>query len=82
MCTWRQREETCHCEGGGFAIWRRRRDLGFVICYRWLLFVCIYASVMFTFLCMKNMEVPWWLHDSKIALTMKEKTAVATDLLF
>jgi len=31
---------------------------------------------------MKNMEVPWWLLDSKIALTMKEKTAVATDLSF
>jgi len=53
-----------------------------VICCRWLIFVCIYASVMFTFLCMKNMEVPWWLHDSKIALTMKERTVVATDLSF
>jgi len=28
-------------------IWRRRHDLGFVICCRWLIFVCIYASVMY-----------------------------------
>ena len=28
-----------------------------MICCRWLILVCIYASVMFTFLCMKNMVV-------------------------
>jgi len=28
------------------------------------------------------MEVPWWWHDSQIALTMKEKIAVAADLWF
>jgi len=81
-CRWRQREETCRCDEGGFAIWGRRHDLGFVICCRWLIFVCIYASVMFTFSRMKNMEVPWWWHDSQIALTMKEKIAVAADLWF
>ena len=52
----------------------KRRDLGFVI------FVCVYASVVFTFSCMKNMEVLWWWHDSRIALTVKEKIVVARDL--
>jgi len=74
-CRWRQREETYHCGGGGFVIWGRRRDLGFVI------FVCVYVSVVFTFSCMKNMEVPWWLHDSRIALTVKEKIAVADGVM-
>jgi len=44
-CRWRQREETCCCDGGGFAILGRRRDLGFVICCRWLIFVCIYVHI-------------------------------------
>jgi len=30
---------------------------------------------------MKNMEVPWWLRDSRVALTMKEKIVVTADLL-
>ena len=74
MCRWWLSEETCRCDGGGFAIWGRRHDLGFVI------FVCVYASVVFTFSCMKNREVPWWWRNSRIALTVKEKIAVAVDL--
>jgi len=80
MCRWRQLEETFRCDGGGFTIWGRRHNLGFVICCRWLIFVCIYASVVFTFSCMKNMEVPWWWHDSQIVLTMKEKITMVADL--
>ena len=59
-CRWRQREETCRCDRGGFVIWGKRRDLGFMICCRWLIFVSIYANVVFTFSCMKNMKVSWW----------------------
>jgi len=81
-CRWWKCEETCRCDEGGFAIWVRRCDLRFVICCRWLIFVYIYANVMFTFSCMKNIGVPWWWHDSQIALTMKEKIVVAADLWF
>ena len=78
-CRWRQHEETCY-DKGGFMIWGKRRNLGFVICCIWLIFVRVYASVVFAFSCMKNTEVPWWWCDSQIALTVKEKIVVVADL--
>ena len=65
------------------SLWRRWfHDLGeetrFRVCD--FFFFCVYASVVFTFSCMKNMEVPWWWRNSRTAITVKQKIAVAADL--